>query len=140
VRVQHRRLLPDSGGPGEFRGGLGQEAALTNTRGEPVTLFLFGLRTEIPAQGLLGGGPGARRQFLVDGRPVPPKGRLELQPGQTLVVREAGGGGWGDPLARDPARVLADVQAGAVSAGAALRDYGVAVELEAGRAVRVRGA
>lgn len=138
VRVRHRRLLPDSGGPGEFRGGLGQEAALTNTRGEPVTLFLFGLRTEIPAQGLLGGGPGARRQFLVDGRPVPPKGRLELQPGQTLVVREAGGGGWGDPLARDPARVLADVQAGAVSAGAALRDYGVAVELEAGRAVRVR--
>jgi N-methylhydantoinase B len=137
VRVEHRRLLPDSGGAGEFRGGLGQVAALKNTRDEPVTIFLFGLRTRFPAQGLLGGQPGAPRRFLVDGRPVPPKGRLELLPGQTFTVHEAGGGGWGDPQSRDPRRVLADVQAGAVSVAAALRDYGVAVDLGAGTAVRI---
>jgi N-methylhydantoinase B len=136
VRVEHRRLLPDSGGAGEFRGGLGQVAALKNTRDEPVTIFLFGLRTRFPAQGLLGGQPGAPRRFLVDGRQVPPKGRLELLPGQTFTVHEAGGGGWGDPLARDPQRVLADVQAGAVSVEGALRDYGVAVDLRTPTATR----
>ena len=127
VRVEYRRLLPDSGGPGSFRGGLGQEAALTNASGQPVTLFLFGLRTEIPAQGLLGGQPGQPRRYRVDGQPIPPKGRLELQPGQTLTLTEAGGGGWGDPRQRDPARVREDVQRGDVTPEAALRDYGVVV-------------
>ena len=127
VRVEYRRLLPDSGGPGSFRGGLGQEAALTNASGQPVTLFLFGLRTEIPAQGLLGGQPGEPRRYRVDGQPIPPKGRLELQPGQTLTLTEAGGGGWGDPRQRDPARVREDVQRGDVTPEAALRDYGVVV-------------
>jgi N-methylhydantoinase B len=126
VRVEHRRLLPDSGGPGTFRGGLGQEAALTNASSQTVTLFLFGLRTEIPAQGLLGGRSGSPRRYHVNGQPIPPKGRLDLQPGQTLTVTEAGGGGWGDPRHRDPARVHEDVQRGFVTPAAALRDYGVA--------------
>jgi N-methylhydantoinase B len=125
VRVEHRRLLPDSGGPGTFRGGLGQEAALTNTSSQPVTLFLFGLRTEIPAQGLLGGRSGSPRRYHVNGQSIPPKGRLDLQPGQTLTITEAGGGGWGDPRHRDPARVHEDVQRGFVTPAAALRDYGV---------------
>jgi N-methylhydantoinase B len=128
VRVQHRRLRPDSGGPGAFRGGLGQEAALTNAGTHPVTLFLFGLRTEIPAQGLLGGQPGALRSYRVDGQAVLPKGRLELHPGQTLTIAEAGGGGWGAPRQRDLTRVRDDVRRGAVTPAAAWRDYGVMVE------------
>ncbi|MEQ8248739.1 MAG: hydantoinase B/oxoprolinase family protein [Alphaproteobacteria bacterium] len=137
VRVNYRRLLPDSGGPGEFRGGLGQVASLTNTRADTVAIFMFGMRTEFPARGTLGGKPGSTRQFLVDGKPVPPKGRLELKPGETFTIAEAGGGGYGDPLRRDPARVLADVRTGAVTPEGALRDYGVRVDLDQDTATRV---
>lgn len=136
VRINYRRLLPDSGGPGQFRGGLGQVASLTNTRDEPVAIFMFGMRTEFPARGYLGGKPGAKRVFLVDGKPIPPKGRLELKPGETFTISEAGGGGYGDPQKRDPARVLDDVRTGAVTLEGALRDYGVTVDLAKGSAVR----
>ena len=137
VRVNYRRLLPDSGGPGEFRGGLGQIASLTNTREDTVAIFMFGMRTEFPARGTLGGKPGSTRQFLVDGKAVPPKGRLELKSGETFTIAEAGGGGYGDPLRRDPARVLDDVRTGAVTPEGALRDYGVTVDLVKGTATRV---
>ncbi|MEN9760332.1 MAG: hypothetical protein RI906_158 [Pseudomonadota bacterium] len=129
VRLNYRRLLCDSGGPGEFRGGLGQEASLTNLRDEAVTLFLFGMRTRVPASGCLGGQAGALRVYEVDGKPIPSKGRITLRPGQTLRIQEAGGGGYGDPRRRDPQLVLADVRSGAVSVAAAWRDYGVRVEV-----------
>ena len=98
---------------------------------------MFGMRTEFPARGFLGGKPGATREYFVDGKPIPPKGRLELKPGETLTIAEAGGGGYGDPLKRDPSRVLDDVRSGAVSLEGALRDYGVAVDLSKGTTARV---
>jgi N-methylhydantoinase B len=137
VLINYRRLLPDSGGPGEFRGGLGQVASLTNTRNDTIAIFMFGMRTEFPARGFLGGKPGTTREFLVDGKPIPPKGRLELKPGETFTIAEAGGGGYGDPLKRNPSRVLDDVRSGAVSVEGALRDYGVAVDLSKGTTARV---
>ncbi|NQV79830.1 MAG: hydantoinase B/oxoprolinase family protein, partial [Alphaproteobacteria bacterium] len=136
VRINYRRLLPDSGGPGAFRGGLGQIASMTNTREDTVAIFMFGMRTEFPARGSLGGKPGSTRVFEVDGKPVPPKGRLELKPGETFTIAEAGGGGYGDPLQRDPARVLEDVRNGAVTVAGAARDYGVTVDLDQDTAVR----
>ena len=68
---------------------------------------------------------------------MPPKGRLELKPGETFTIAEAGGGGYGDPSRRDPARVLDDVRTGAVTPEGALRDYGVTVDLAKGTATRV---
>ncbi|MBX6351251.1 MAG: hydantoinase B/oxoprolinase family protein, partial [Clostridia bacterium] len=53
-----------------------------------------------------------------------------MKPGERLVNNTGGGGGWGDPLERDPALVLADVLSDRVSVEAALRDYGVVVDLE----------
>ncbi|MDA0368732.1 MAG: hydantoinase B/oxoprolinase family protein [Proteobacteria bacterium] len=137
VRINYRRLLPDSGGPGAFRGGLGQIASMTNTREDTVAIFMFGMRTEFPARGSLGGKPGSTRVFEVDGKPVPPKGRLELKPGETFTIAEAGGGGYGDPMRRNPARVLDDVRNGAVTVAGAARDYGVTVDLDQGTATRV---
>ena len=136
MTVDFRRLLPDSGGPGTWRGGLGQVAQMTNTSDHAKTFFLFGMRTDFPAQGFAGGGSGAPRRFEVDGQPVPPKGKLVLQPGQTFTVYEAGGGGYGDPKQRPAQMVLADVQKGAVSTKAAKQDYGVTVDLAAGSATR----
>jgi N-methylhydantoinase B len=136
MTVDFRRLLTDSGGAGTFRGGLGQVAQMTNTTNHPKALFMFGMRTDFPAQGSQGGSEGSARRFEVDGKPVPPKGKLVIQPGQTFTVYEAGGGGYGDAGTRDPQAVLADVRKGAVSVDGALKDYGVTVDLAKNTAAR----
>ncbi|WP_366655440.1 hydantoinase B/oxoprolinase family protein [Fodinicurvata sp. EGI_FJ10296] len=132
IRVLYRRLIPDTGGIGRWRGGLGQEARLCNHGPGTATIDIFGLRTRFPARGFDGGGNGARRVFLVNDVPIPPKGRFRLATGDTLTIREAGGGGFGDPHQRDPAAVAEDIAWGRVSTEAALRDYGVRVDPETG--------
>ncbi|MGE0715263.1 MAG: hydantoinase B/oxoprolinase family protein [Alphaproteobacteria bacterium] len=124
ILVERKALRMDSGGPGEFRGGLGQEIVLRNDTGHPLTVFSMANRTDFPAAGLHGGMPGALREHLLEGRPVHPKSRQELQPGERLTLLEAGGGGIGDPRRRDPAKVRADVALGFVSPEAAERIYG----------------
>jgi N-methylhydantoinase B len=124
LRVVLRRLRADSGGPGEFRGGLGQEIVLRNDSGHPLTVFIMGARTEFPALGMCGGRPGALRQYLVNGKVVHPKGRYELAPGDVLELLDAGGGGYGDPSRRDPRRIEEDIHQGFVTPTAAARDYG----------------
>ena len=61
----------------------------------------------------------------INGAIVHPKGRQELQPGDRLSLREAGGGGIGDPRARDRASVERDIEDGFVSRDAARKLYGV---------------
>ena len=125
--IEAKALLIDSGGAGESRGGQGQEIVFRNDSGHDLTVSLFGGRTEFPATGMCGGGPGARRQYRVNGEPAHPKGRYILKPGDVIALCEAGGGGFGDPRRRDPDRVRHDVLEGAVSREAAERDYGVVV-------------
>ena len=55
MTVVKRELLPDSGGAGQFRGGVGQEVVLRNDTGNPLTISFMGQRTEFPAQGFHGG-------------------------------------------------------------------------------------
>jgi N-methylhydantoinase B len=136
MTVIERRLLPDSGGPGEFRGGLGQVARMINSTDHAKTILMFGMRTEFPARGYFGGGDGKPRRFEIDGETALARGKLVLAPGQTLSIFEAGGGGYGDPFKRPPAAVLKDVEVGAVSVKAALADYGVVVDLATGAAAR----
>jgi len=137
LTVEHKRLLPDSGGPGAARGGVGQELVLRNDTGHPMTVFSMGNRTSFPAQGMAGGRPGALRRHLIDGREIHPKGANVLQPGARITLVEAGGGGFGPPEARPLEQVLADVREGFVSPEGARRDYGVAVDAATGEAVRV---
>jgi N-methylhydantoinase B len=122
--VESKSLLADSGGPGEFRGGLGQRIALVNDSGHPMTVSCLAGRTEFAPAGVLGGGPGAMRRIAINGKPVHPKGRYVLAPGDRIETTEAGGGGYGDPLRRDRAAVEADLRAGFVTPAAAARDYG----------------
>jgi N-methylhydantoinase B len=135
VLVGRKELSTDSGGPGQFRGGLGQQMTFQNRSAGPIVVACFGNRTSFPAAGYLGGKPGAQREFSIEGNSVHPKGRhllypgaQVLMPGQTLTLRDAGGGGFGDPLTRRVEEVVADVRAGYVSPEAALRDYGVEVD------------
>jgi N-methylhydantoinase B len=122
--IESKRLLPDTGGAGQWRGGLGQEVILRNDTGRLITTLGMGNRTSFPARGLFGGGDGALRMHAVDGQPVHAKGRNELAPGQRMRIVEAGGGGFGDPKARARSAVAEDVAQGYISRRAAQDTYG----------------
>jgi N-methylhydantoinase B len=125
LRFAHRRLVPDSGGGGRFRGGLGQEIAVANAGTRPCTVATTLERVGRESKGLFGGGQGAANGvFDGDGAAVVSQGRLVLGPGERIVVRTAGGGGWGDPRDRDPELVQRDVEHGYVSRDAARAVYG----------------
>jgi Hydantoinase/oxoprolinase N-terminal region/Hydantoinase B/oxoprolinase/Hydantoinase/oxoprolinase len=122
--IESKRLIPDSGGPGRWRGGLGQEVVIRNDTHHPVVTLGMGNRTLFPARGLFGGGDGALRTHAIDGREVHAKGRNEIAPGQRMRLVEAGGGGFGDPRLRAPSAVAEDVAQGYVSAEMARGRYG----------------
>ena len=122
-RIVSRSLRTDSGGPGQYRGGLGQRIVFANETGNPATVFTMGTRTEFPARGVCGGRPGALRKYFINGREVHPKGCYEMAPGDILELLEAGGGGYGDVMKRDRRNIEADIKHGFVSSDAAKRDY-----------------
>jgi N-methylhydantoinase B len=134
--IERKQLRADSGGAGKQRGGLGQEVVLRNDSGHLMTLLGMGNRTQFPARGLFGGQDGALRMHAIDGKAVNAKARLELKPGARLTLREAGAGGYGDPAKRAAEAVLSDVRDGFVTVKAALRDYGVVIDLKRGTATR----
>jgi len=127
--VERRELLPDSGGAGRQRGALGRREVFRVPDDAyaplpPVNVALQSGRFRLPPEGLFGGRPGALASFLVNGRPGDPYGLTRLQPGDTLVMDTAGGGGFGDPRERDPELLARDLREGKVSAGSAQCDYG----------------
>ena len=81
----------------------------------PLTAFCVAPQSESPARGLFGGGDGSRRTILIDGRAVHPKGAHTVAPGQRFTMRDAGGGGFGEPANRPRAKILADVGEGLVT-------------------------
>jgi N-methylhydantoinase B len=152
LRYLLRTELPDSGGPGMFRGGVGG-VIVTEPRGAlgPVALTSFGQGLQHPnAAGLSGGEPGGQSVFavlpvghardlaadlrrrLADTLPLPARGTV-MSAGEVHLAVTQGGGGFGDPIDRDPSLVAADVAEGAVSERRAQVDYGVL--LTAGREV-----
>ncbi|WP_043338718.1 hydantoinase B/oxoprolinase family protein [Belnapia moabensis] len=114
--VWAKQLRPDSGGPGQYRGGLGQEAVIEVRSPGPLRLSLLSDRRDHPAEGLLGGAPGAAAEIVMsDGTRPHPKSRTTIAPGMRLVMRYAGGGGYGPPAERDPAALAADLRDGYVT-------------------------
>jgi N-methylhydantoinase B len=107
-----RRLRPDSGGPGRWRGGLGHEFVVRPRDGARVWLSPFFDRTGYPARGLFGGRAGAAGRFEIDGVRQHPKATVEIPAGARALIALPGGGGYGDPAERDPAAVAADLDAG----------------------------
>jgi N-methylhydantoinase B len=120
-------LREDSGGAGEFRGGLGlirQYRLLADN----AVLQLRADRHEHPPYGLFGGQPAASSRNLIDrgaGFEVLPA-KVTLEIGKDTVIRheQAGGGGWGDPARRSRSAIDADIANGKVTPEAAMRDYG----------------
>jgi N-methylhydantoinase B len=128
--VFHRREFRDgSGGPGQFRGGLGQVIELGGAGANPLALLCNFERVRHPARGRSGGKPGgAGVVTLRSGRPIRPKGRQTVPPRDAICLQLPGGGGFGDPRARDPNAVRDDVIDGLITAEQARRDYGVAID------------
>jgi N-methylhydantoinase B len=93
----------------------------------PVNLGIQSGRFRYPPEGLFGGEPGTRAQFLVNGEKGNPYGLTQLNPGDVVVMDAAGGGGYGDPGERDPELVAEDVADGYVSVERARKDYGVGI-------------
>lgn len=133
VIVEERKLRKDSGGPGKFRGGLGLDSRVRNLVEGRWNLFQTG-RRRLPPWGLWGGKPGLPSDCLLrlPGEPEWQSVDVALHhvPADSqAIIRTAGGGGWGDPLEREPQRVLQDVMEGFVSLEAAREDYGVVLKM-----------
>ena len=124
--VWKKRLRTDSGGPGTFRGGLGQEVEIEVRTDQPVRLSLLSDRSQHPPYGVRGGMHGAPSVITLDDGTKPhPKSRTTVDAGGRVTLLYPGGGGHGDPLARDREAVKSDLRNGYISQAAAQRDYGL---------------
>jgi N-methylhydantoinase B len=139
VVIRRRELRQDSGGAGKFRGGLGQVIQVAVRTDRPYLFSGLYDRIAHPAPGVLGGAAGAAGTVETNdpAAAVRPKTRTRLPAGTEVTLNLPGGGGYGPPLEREPARVLEDVRNGYVSAERARIDYGVAVDLDRGTATRI---
>ncbi len=127
--IWKKEYRPDSGGPGRYRGGLGQVMEVEHRHGAPFGIHATFERVKYPARGREGGLPGGNgRLSLANGTEMRPKGFQVIPAGERLVVEMPGGGGYGDPKQRDPALVQRDLRYGLVSPEHAERDYGVKAE------------
>jgi N-methylhydantoinase B len=113
IRVASYRIRDASGGPGEWRGGMGIERCITAK--SRVEIALLGDRCKIPPPGLKGGLPGQPSEYLIvrnSGEQIRLKSKdaTILDAGDTLIIRTAGGGGHGDPRKRKSAFVKKDLE------------------------------
>ncbi len=128
VRFLRQSFRLDGGGAGKYRGGTGIDYAVEVEK--PAVLSLRGEGLNTPSGFGIGGGgtgrAGRMRIVLDDGEEIVPDkyGILEVGP-MTLELEAAGGGGWGDPLDRDPDLVLRDVRDGTVGDAIASDVYGI---------------
>lgn len=133
VLWERMEFITDSGGPGRQRGGLGDLRRLRLTQTDGASLSSFGDREKHPAWGLFGGKHGGNQGFSIN-RGTDKQADVgvmttghEAESGDFLDYWSGGGGGFGDPLERDPALVLEDVKDDYVSVAAARSEYGVVV-------------
>ncbi|HSL16296.1 MAG TPA: hydantoinase B/oxoprolinase family protein [Methylomirabilota bacterium] len=131
IRVDGYTTVKDSGGAGLHRGGNGIEKRYVYL--EPGEVSIHDDRWLTYPWGILGGTPGARSEKILrraDGteQRLPSKcDEIAVKPGDMLIYRTAGGGGWKDPLDRPAGLVESDVAKGLVSADKARKEYGVVV-------------
>jgi N-methylhydantoinase B/oxoprolinase/acetone carboxylase alpha subunit len=140
-RTLSYRLRPDSGGPGEYRGGLGTDRVMEVIAPE-ITLSVMMDRMKVQPWGIFGGQGGGNAGVFIQrpgdvgfrtfqeafGTVSPTKfANIRLQRGDKVLLRSAGGGGYGAPLERRPEHVVADLRRGLVTIEQARDSFGVVV-------------
>jgi len=132
--IHSKRLLPDSGGAGQYRGGLGQRIVLGKLPGyeEVLPIHMHPDLMTCPPPGILGGSDGRVAHVTLNGELLGPGSTLDRE--GVIYLRHAsdaitfdlpGGGGYGDPALRDPVAVRQDLAMGYITAEGALHSYGV---------------
>ena len=134
LRVERYGLVPDSEGPGRCRGGLGLTREVT-TVDHWATISIGTERRDIRPWGLAGGKEGGASDAWIvelsgEKRGLPSKTTMQVEAGTRIVLRTAGGGGYGDPLERDPERVAWDILEGFISGKRARDEYAVVLNSE----------
>jgi N-methylhydantoinase B len=128
IVVWKKEYRQDSGGAGEFRGGLGQIMEVGTLDDAPFAISAYYDRIDHPPRGRDGGQNGmAGRVALDSGTKLRGMGQQTVPKNDRLIISMPGGGGLGNPRRRAVAAVADDVRQGFISAEAARRDYGVAV-------------
>ena len=131
LMVERYGLVPDTGGAGKYRGGLGMVRQFRLLADE-ATFQLRSDRHDFLPWGVEGGKPGTPTQnFLnpdTENRELPGKHLMTLKKGDVYRLIQAGAGGYGDPLDRDVYAVLDDVRQEKLTAGYVRREYGVVID------------
>ncbi len=125
-RITRFELVPDSGGAGQWRGGLSYQREYQLLEDATVTRRFD--RTRYPPNGLAGGAKGSRSRFVIRlgserEQETQGSGRFEMRTGERFLLQSAGGGGFGDPSRRDPEALARDLAEGYVSPEGSLSDY-----------------
>lgn len=129
IVIRKREIRADSAGPGRFRGGCGQTLHVAVRTDRPFRFSPLFDRLHHAAAGYAGGRDGALAEIsLSTGEQYVRKGSRELEPGTEITLKLPGGGGFFDPLTRDPAAVAEDVRNEIVGLEAAQHDYGVILD------------
>ena len=127
-------FVPDTGGLGKYRGGLGMVREF-QILAEEAMVQIRSDRTRYAPWGVCGGKPGTKTRITLnpdsEDRVLPSKFLLELKRDDVVRLVQAGGGGYSDPMEREPERVLEDFRQGKVTCRHARRNYGVVIDREA---------
>ena len=117
IVIWRKELRQNSGGAGQFRGGLGQRMVVGNREKAEFAIFGTFDRVKNPARGRDGGKPGATGSLtLTSGKKLKGMGRQVIPMGEELIIEMPGGGGYGNPKSRDRKNIMEDIRAGLISA------------------------
>ena len=117
IVIWRKELRKNSGGAGQFRGGLGQRMVVGNREKAEFAIFGTFDRVKNPARGRDGGKPGATGSLtLTSGKKLKGMGRQVIPMGEELIIEMPGGGGYGNPKSRDRKKIMEDIRAGLISA------------------------
>ena len=116
IVIWRKELRLNSGGAGQFRGGLGQRMVVGNREKAEFAIFGTFDRVKNPARGRDGGKPGATGSLtLTSGKKLKGMGRQVIPMGEELIIEMPGGGGYGNPKSRDRKKIMEDIRAGLIS-------------------------
>ena len=117
IVIWRKELRQNSGGAGQFRGGLGQRMVVGNREKAEFAIFGTFDRVKNPARGRDGGKPGATGSLtLTSGKKLKGMGRQVIPMGEELIIEMPGGGGYGNPKSRDRRKIMEDIRAGLIGA------------------------
>lgn len=129
IRFIKKELRPDSGGPGRYRGGVGQSIVFEHVGSHPIVFNLTPDRITTLPQGFGGGKPGKIGEVYINGERILRFPPIHLNPGDVVELHIGGGGGFGPVEERERERILYDLEMGYITPQGALEDYGLDLSL-----------